>query len=97
MSHKGTLGLWANPLSATYDLQQTTISNFAAFSKNKTNKVWYFMRIVCQQMDSADNSQEKTYLIFFGKFGKMSKNLPYAAVVIGSLRVKMHFSSKGQI
>ena len=36
-----------NPLSATYNLQQTTISNFAAFSKI-TNKA-YFMRIVCWQ------------------------------------------------
>ena len=36
-----------NPLRATYNLQQTTISNFAAFSKI-TIKAWYFMRIVCQ-------------------------------------------------
>ena len=34
--------------SATYNLQQTTISNFAAFSKI-TTKAWYFMRIVCLQ------------------------------------------------
>ena len=33
-------------LSSTYNLQQTTISNFAAFSKI-TNKKLYFMRIVC--------------------------------------------------
>ena len=39
-------------ISATFkeraNLQQTTISNFAAFSKI-TNKAWYFMRIVCWQ------------------------------------------------
>ena len=29
-----------------HNLQQTTVSNFAAFSKI-TNKAWYFMRIVC--------------------------------------------------
>ena len=37
-----------NPLSATYSLQQATISNFAAFSKI-TNEAWYFMTIVCWQ------------------------------------------------
>ena len=35
-------------ISAAYILQQTTISNFVAFSKI-TNKAWYFMRIVCWQ------------------------------------------------
>ena len=40
--------LWFNPKMATYNLQQTTISNFAAFSKI-TNKEWYLMRIVCWQ------------------------------------------------
>ena len=34
-----------NSESATYNLQQRTISNFAAFSKI-TNKACYFMRIV---------------------------------------------------
>ena len=37
-----------NPKSASYNLQQRTISNLAAFSKI-TNKAWYLMRIVCQQ------------------------------------------------
>ena len=36
----------------------------------------------------ADDSHEKSYLIFFRKLRKMSKNLSSAAVVIGALRVK---------
>ena len=43
-----TYSIEVNPESATYNLQQTTISNFAAFSKI-TNKACYFMRIVCWQ------------------------------------------------
>ena len=35
----------------------------------------------------ADDSHEKSYLIFFGKFGKMLKNLSSAAVFIGTLSV----------
>ena len=42
----------------------------------------------------ADNSLEISYLIFFRKLGKMSKNLSSAAVVIGPLRVNMNVSSK---
>ena len=38
----------------------------------------------------ADNSHEISHLFFFQKLGKMSQNLPSAAVVIGALRVKMH-------
>ena len=37
----------------------------------------------------ADNSHEISYLIFFGKLGKMLRNLLSAAVVIGALRVKI--------
>ena len=37
----------------------------------------------------ADNSREIAYLIFFQKLGKMSQNLSPAAVVIGTLRVKL--------
>ena len=36
----------------------------------------------------ADDSHEISYLIFF-KFGKMSQNLSFAAVVIGVLRVNL--------
>ena len=39
----------------------------------------------------ADDSHEKSYLIFFRKLGKMSRNLSSAAVVIGELRVKPWF------
>ena len=35
----------------------------------------------------ADDSHEISYFIFFRKLGKMSQNLPSAAVVIGALRV----------
>ena len=35
----------------------------------------------------ADDSHEITYLIFFGKLGKMLQNLSSAAVVICDLRV----------
>ena len=53
-------------LSATYNLQQTTIVNFAAFSKI-TNKAWYFMRIVCwQQMILM-----KYHTLFCRKLGKI--------------------------
>ena len=38
-----------NPKSATYNLQQTTNSNFAGFFSKITNKAWYFTRIVCWQ------------------------------------------------
>ena len=34
----------------------------------------------------ADNSHEKSYLIFFLKLGKMLENLSSAAFVIGALR-----------
>ena len=34
----------------------------------------------------ADNSHEKSYLIFFRKLGKTLENLSSAAVVIGALR-----------
>ena len=34
----------------------------------------------------ADDSHEISYLIFFGKLGKISQNLSSAAVVIGVLR-----------
>ena len=36
----------------------------------------------------ADDSHEISYLIFFRKLGKISKQLSSAAVVIGALRVK---------
>ena len=49
----GITNLGFNPSSATYNLQQTIISNFAAFSKI-TNKEWYFM----------EDSHETSYLIF---------------------------------
>ena len=35
----------------------------------------------------ADDSHEISYLIFFGKLGKMSQNLLSAAVMIGALTV----------
>ena len=46
-------GILAVPITTAadnkfYNLQQTTISSFAAFSKI-TNKEYYCMRIVCQQ------------------------------------------------
>ena len=37
----------------------------------------------------ADDSHELSYLIFFRKLGKMSKNLSSAAVVIDALRAKI--------
>ena len=43
------------------------------------------MRIVCWQTIL----MKIVYLIFFRKFGKMSKNLSSAAVVTGALRVKI--------
>ena len=42
----------------------------------------------------ADNSHEKSNLIFCCKLGKMSQNLSSAAVMIGTLRGVM--SSKGK-
>ena len=68
-----------NPLSATYNLKQTTISNFVAFSKI-TNKARCFMRMVCWQMILIKN-----HALFFRRSGKISS----AAVVIGALRVKI--------
>ena len=38
----------------------------------------------------ADDSHEISYLIFFRKLGKRSKNLSSVAVVIGPLRVKFN-------
>ena len=73
--------IYINPLSATYNLQQMTILNFAAFSKI-TNKLWYFMRIVFWQ-----TILMKYHTLFFRKLGKISQNLSSAAVVIGALRV----------
>ena len=61
-----------NPSSATYNLQQTTISNFAAILK-LSNKA-YFMRIVCWQ----------TILMKYHTLQSLSS----AAVVIDTLRVK---------
>ena len=61
------------------------ISNLAAFSKNKCGMI-YIMRL-------ADNSRKIIYLIFFRKFGKMLQNLPSAAVLIGALRVNLHWKS----
>ena len=52
-------------LSATYNLQQTTISNCAALSKI-TNKAWYIMRIVCWQTIL----MKYHTLFFFRKLGK---------------------------
>ena len=75
---------WCNPKSAIYYLQQMTIANFAAFSKI-TNKVWYFMRIVCWQRFSCN-----IIPYFCQKLGKMSQNLSSAAVVIGALRVRVN-------
>ena len=37
----------------------------------------------------ADDSHEISYLIFYRKLGKMSKNTSSAAVVIGALRVNI--------
>ena len=37
----------------------------------------------------ADDSHEISYLISFGKLGKMSQNLSSAEVVVGALRVKI--------
>ena len=53
---------------ATYNLQQTKISNLAAFSKI-TNKAWYFMRILCWQ-----TFLMKYHTLFFRKLGKMLQN-----------------------
>ena len=44
----------------------------------------------------ADDSHERSFLIFFGKLGKMSHNLSSAAVVIGALRVNMYNNSCGK-
>ena len=40
----------------------------------------------------ADDSHVISYLIFFRKFGKMSKNLSSAAVVISALRVNIQLN-----
>ena len=71
-------------LKAPPILQQTTISNFAAFSKI-TNKAWCFMRIVCWQ--TKQTILMKYHALFLRKSGKISQNLLSAAVVIGALRV----------
>ena len=42
----------------------------------------------------ADNSHEKSYLIFFQKLGKLSQNLSSAAVMIGALMVNF-FLARG--
>ena len=76
---KGNLHL--NSYSATYNLQQKTISNFAAFSKiKKLGMIFHENRLL------ADDSHEISYLFFF-KLRKMSQNLSFAAVIIGALRV----------
>ena len=69
-----------NPLSVTYSLQLTTISNFAAFSKLK-NEAWYFMRIVCQQ-----KILMKCLAISFSKIRNDAQNLLSAAFEIGASR-----------
>ena len=51
----------SNQKSATYTLQRTTISIFAAFSRI-TNKAWYFMRIICCQ-----TTLIKYHTLFFSK------------------------------
>ena len=67
----------------TYNLQQTAISNFAAFSK-----------ITIRHDISWESSAGRQFSwniipYFFRKLGKMLQNLSSAAVVIGALRVKL--------
>ena len=62
-----------DPKKSTYNLQQTTILNFA-FLNNK--KAYFFMRIVCRQ-----TIYIKYHALFFRKLGKMSQNLSSASVV----------------
>ena len=59
------------PQRATYNLQQRTISNFAAFSKitNKAGVIFHENRLL------ADDSRVISCLIFFSELGKMSLNL----------------------
>ena len=66
----------------TTNLQQTTISNVAAFSK-MTNKAGYFTRIVCWQ-----TILMKYHTLFFSKIRKDVAKFWFATVVIGALRVK---------
>ena len=79
--NKKLLQILDGALSATYYLQQTTISNFAALSKI-TNKAWCFMRILCWQ-----TILMKYHALFLQKSGKISQNVLSAAVVILALRV----------
>ena len=46
--------------------------------------------IFCENRLLAEDSHEISFLIFFRKLGKMSRNLSSAAVVIGALRVNLH-------
>ena len=55
--------------SATYNLQQTTISNLAAFLEI-TIKVWYLMRIVCRQ-----TILMKYHTLSFSKNGKRCRKM----------------------
>ena len=75
-----------NSKSATYDLQQTTNSNFVAFFKKSPD------------IALADDSHAISYL-FLQNLGKMSQNLSSAAFVIGALRVNHNISRllKGEI
>ena len=78
-----SMELHINPLRATYNLQQTTISKFTAFSYNLTaNKAGYFMTIVCQQ-----TILMKYHTLIIWKIMKNMANLLSAAVMIGTLRV----------
>ena len=47
----------SNPISATYTLQQTTISNFAAVKKTKKRMIFH------ENRQLADDSQEISHLI----------------------------------
>ena len=77
-----------NPYSDIYNLQQITISNFAAFSKKKKKK---------KKKIRHDVSWESSACIpyFYRKLGKMAQKLSSAAVVIGALRVNSFKVSKG--
>ena len=69
-------------------MQQTTISNFAAFSKNK-NK---YGMIFHENRLLADDSHEISCLIFFSKIRNMLQNLSSAAVMMGALRANHYFT-----
>ena len=59
---------------------------FSCFFSKITNKAWYFMRIVCQQMIFI-----KYHSLFFPELGKMPQNLSSAAVMILNFKLTCFF------